>query len=138
MLSRKIIFSWIACTFLMFFLSYTWHGIVLNDFKKISYQKEIFFSFLFLLYVITGFLITISYSMLDNKRNPVMRGFFVGAVTGFIIFLVVFVLGTSFTGRIQPAHITLDFVWQLLEQGSGGMMVGYIFYCFRQREILFD
>ena len=138
MLSRKIIFSWVASTFLMFFLSYTWHGVLLNDFKKISYQKEIFFSFLFLLYVIAGLLITISYSMLDNKRNHLLKGSFVGTVAGFIIFLVVFVLGTSFTGRIQPAHITLDFVWQLLEQGSGGGLVGYIFYYFRQREILFD
>ena len=79
-----------------------------------------------------------AYSQLPDKKNPVWRGTLIGILVGFVIFLIVFVLGTSFASRVDSTHVTIDFLWQLIEQGVSGMVVGYVFYYIEQREMLFD
>ncbi|MDQ3192672.1 MAG: hypothetical protein M3Q58_13850 [Bacteroidota bacterium] len=138
MLSKKIIFSWITSAVLMFSLSYLWHGVVLNDFNKISYSMEVFLSFLSLLYIVLGAVMAFGYSNFGDKKNPFLRGTLIGVAGGFIIFLIVFVLGSSITGQINPVHATLDLTWQLIEQGVGGFAVAFIFNYIEQRELLYN
>jgi hypothetical protein len=138
MLNKKVISSWLFSSILMFALSYLWHGVILNDFNKISYPKPIFFSFLGLLYLISGLLISIAYSFIPDKKNPMLRGCLIGVATGFIMFLIVFVLGTSFKGKINSLHASIDFIWQIIEQGTGGLLVGIVFNYFEKREMFFN
>ncbi|HET6244579.1 MAG: hypothetical protein H0V01_08755 [Bacteroidetes bacterium] len=139
MLSKKIIYSWIAGSILMFGLSYLWHGVVLNDFDKISYSPKIFLSFLSLLYIIIGGLLAFCYSLVADKKHVFLRGILLGVAAGFIIFLIIFVLGSSFkVGQINSLHATLDLIWQLIEQGAAGMAIAYVYHYIEQREILFN
>jgi hypothetical protein len=137
-MKRKIIISWIASSVLMFMLSFLWHGVVLNDFIKISYQKELFLSFLFLLYVALGGLMAFAYSFIHNKKAPLTRGLLLGTAGGFIVFLIVFVLGTSFSGHVNSLYVSMDFIWQMIEQGAGGLVVAGIYARIEQREMMFD
>jgi hypothetical protein len=122
----------------MFSLSYFWHGILLNDFKKIGYSKEIFFPFLILLYLILGLGNAFFYSLFYDKKAPLMRGLLIGLSIGFTVFLLVFVLGTSLTGlSVNSLHVSVDFVWQLFEQSSGSLLIAYIYHYLHQREVLF-
>ncbi len=122
----------------MFSLSYLWHGVVLNDFNNVSDPMEIFLSFLSLLYIILGALMAFAYSFLADKKNPYLRGSLIGIAAGFIIFLIVFVLGASFSGQIHPIHATFDLAWQLIEQGIAGLTIAYIFNYIEQREMLYN
>jgi hypothetical protein len=138
-MKRKHLLSWLIASVLMFSLSYAWHGVVLNDFNKLSYQKELFLSFLTLLYLVIGAAMTFGYSLIHNKKSALARGTLLGVAAGFAIFLVVFVLGTSLTGgRIYALHASIDLIWQILEQAAGGFAIAYVFHYIEQREMIFD
>jgi hypothetical protein len=138
-MSRKLIISWIIASLLMFFLSYLWHGILLNDFRKISYPIEFFIPFLFLLYLILGFGLSFINSIIYDKKKPLLRGALVGIAAGFTVFLIVFVLGTSLSGApINTMHVSVDFIWQIIEQGLGGLITAYVYNHVHQREMIFE
>jgi hypothetical protein len=137
-INRKMLICWGFASVMMFSLSYFWHGIILNDFEKINYPESIFLSFLALLYVILGFIISFGYSLFADKKNPFKSGSIIGVGSGFIIFLIVFVLGTSFTGRINSLYVTIDFLWQMIEQGLAGLLIAYVYQFIEKREMLFD
>ena len=48
----------------------------------------------------------------------------IGAAVGFVVYLLVFILGMSFASR-EMVHIVVDILWQMLEQGLGGLMVSF-------------
>jgi hypothetical protein len=54
-----------------------------------------------------------------------------GIAFGFFIYLIAFVLGISFKGT-GAAHVVVDFIWQMIEQGVGGSVVGLIYMLARR------
>ena len=44
------------------------------------------------------------------------------AAIGFFVFLLIFVLGMSFT-KPGMMHVVVDILWQMFEQGMGGLAV---------------
>jgi hypothetical protein len=57
----------------------------------------------------------------------------IGAATGFAVYLVIFVLGMSFADH-GVMHALVDVVWQMFEQGLGGLAVSLgIIYDMRQQ-----
>jgi hypothetical protein len=138
MFRKKSLIAWFLCSALMFTLSFTWHGIILNDFNKISYQKPLFLAFLALLYILLGFIMAFGFSLISTKKFT-KAGLALGVGAGLIVFLIVFVLGTSLSGgMINPLHASIDFIWQLIEQGAGGFCLGLVYVHYQKREMLFE
>jgi TRAP-type mannitol/chloroaromatic compound transport system permease small subunit len=46
----------------------------------------------------------------------------VGAVVGFMVYLLVFTLGMSFASHALR-HVVVDVLWQMFEQAIGGLLV---------------
>lgn len=123
---RKLFIAWFSALVSMLGLSYLWHGVLLNDLRNINYPQWYFFFLLLLVYSIIAFILTGYFKYSEPKKNFIPRGFFGGAAFGFFLYLVAFTLGVSFKSS-ETKHIVVDFVWQMIEQGIGGMVVSYVF-----------
>lgn len=81
-----------------------------------------------LAYLIIGLGITfavhqaILHEWISLKRGFVLSCVLMGAGVGFIVYLIAYVFGMSFTDR-GLTHMVADAVWQMAEQGIGGLMV---------------
>ena len=128
MLTKRFFISWIASSIVMFALSYVWHGVILTDFSRLSYPKEIFLVFAVFVYLIIGFISAkaIDTKMLENKfkRKPLIKGLISGACLGFTLFVITYVIGVSFSTGSKIENLLLDGCWQTFEQGIGGVVVG--------------
>jgi hypothetical protein len=125
---RKRIFyiAWIVSSIVMFLLSYLWHGMILNDLKNLHYPLEMFLLLAALLYIVLGFGLAFLYNYLNFSRNIKFKGSILGSFTGFVVYLIAFTLGVSF-GSNQLEHVVVDFLWQMIEQGIGGLAVSAVF-----------
>ncbi|MEW6470078.1 MAG: hypothetical protein AB1458_14220 [Bacteroidota bacterium] len=129
MLNKRFFISWIVSSVVMFALSYVWHGILLNDFKMLTIPQGVFLSFAGVAYLLIGALVTRLFSLeyfTKLSRHLFLRGLLVGAVCGFMIFIVTIVTGVSFTKNSTSAFILVDMTWQLIEQAIGGFAVGVV------------
>lgn len=109
----------------MISLSYLWHGIVLNDLRNVNYPQWYFFLLLLLVYGIIAFVLTMGFKYVKPNNNLLFKGFTGGAAFGFFLYLVAFTLGVSFKSG-ETKHVLVDFVWQMIEQGIGGLVVSYV------------
>lgn len=107
-------------------LSYFWHGVLLNDLRNVNYPPWYFFFLLLLVYSIISLILTLGFKYINPTKNLVFKGFLGGAAFGFFLYLVAFTLGVSFKSG-ETKHIVVDFVWQMLEQGVGAVVVAYVF-----------
>lgn len=130
MLSKRFFISWLVSSVAMFLLSYLWHGVFLTDFSRLSYPKEIFLLFAVVVYLIIGFLVSkaIDSKTLSSrfKRKPVVRGMIAGVLIGMACFFVAMVVGISFSTGSKIPNMVLDFTWQIIEQGVGGILAGLV------------
>ncbi len=110
----------------MFALSYVWHGVLLNDYANIRIPMWLYFLLSSIVYVLIGLVISLlfRYTYIPEIKH---RGLLIGASLGFFIYMIAFVLGVSYS-QSSVSHIAVDFVWQMIEQGIGGVSVGL---CYR-------
>ena len=112
----------------MYGLSYVWHGLILRDLDELKVPLGLYLGLSALVYTIVGIVITvlvheaIRHEWISLKRAFPLSSMLVGAVVGFVVYLLVFILGMSFAGS-QTMHIVVDVLWQMLEQALGGLMV---------------
>lgn len=114
----------------MFGVSYLWHGIVLNDFERISYPFEIYLISAGVVYFVLGFLINRIFiaEFLDRySEKAVPRGLLTGIGMGVIVFMSALVFGVSFSSITDPVFLLMDFIWQVVEQTVGGLAVGLVY-----------
>lgn len=112
----------------MYGISYAWHGMFLNDFSRITVDKQFFFLVTAVVYFVIAFAISfITYFVQFLKNNPVLRGLMVGAPVGLLIYLIAFVFGISFYTNPSLTHIAFDCSWQIVEQALGGVVVGFVY-----------
>lgn len=123
----------------MFALSYVWHGIALKDLEELRIPLTLYTVLAGMVYLVIGFGLTIAvhkgieYEFISLKGPFPLTSFGIGAVAGFIVYLMIFVLGLSFADR-GLMHILADSLWQMFEQGLGGLMVSLgIIYDLHQR-----
>lgn len=119
---KRFFISWIVATVIMFTMFYLWHGILLNDFTRISYSLDVFLYLSALVYLVIGLIVAVLNTALEYNKKPYARGIIFGIALGFFIYLIAFVLGVSFYADPKIEHIVLDFVWQMVEQGVGSMI----------------
>ncbi|MBX2979254.1 MAG: hypothetical protein KF905_08175 [Flavobacteriales bacterium] len=123
----------------MFALSYVWHGVILSDLQELGVPKALYLVLSGIVYLVIGFGLTllvhkaIQYEFISLKQAFPVMTMAVGAAVGFFVFLVIFVVGMSFT-KPGVVHIVADVLWQMAEQGIGGLVVSLgIIYDMHQR-----
>ena len=125
---RRFLLPWIASAVLMYGLSYLWHGVALNDLRELRIPLGLYMGLCGLAYLIIGLGITIAthqgiqLNWIGLKQGFPLKGMLVGAVIGFIVFLLAFLFGMSFTDR-GMMYIVVDVFWQMAEQALGGLVV---------------
>lgn len=117
--------SWIFSAIVMFTLFYVWHGIFLNDFKRIQFPLTWFVTFAAFTYLIFGAGIYFLYesSIMKKVRNFLLRGLFCGLIAGFSLFMIATIVHISLTSNLSIKHLMIDCVWQMSEQVIGALVI---------------
>jgi hypothetical protein len=130
MQTRRFFISWILASVVMFILSYTWHGIILNDFARLNYPKTIFLCFTAFAYIVVGLVVV---KMVDMeffkaffRHRQLLKGIVMGMFCGAVFFLIATVIGVRFNSGSVVKNLVFDLVWQMIEQGIGGGVVALV------------
>jgi len=124
-LGLRFYLSWLLSSLVMFTLFYVWHGVFLNDFKRIQFPLfwfQLFAAFTYLLFGIALYLIFES-ALLKKVRNVFVRGVVSGFVLGFTAFMVASIVNISLTRHLSMQHMMIDCIWQMIEQVIGAMVI---------------
>ncbi len=133
MLRRRFFTAWGLSTLVMLALSFTWHGLLLNDLMHVPSPRGLFYLLALVVYVVIAFALTFVYTYLSMGIGIRLKGSLMGLSMGFFIYLIAFVLGISFKGS-GTEHLVVDFLWQMIEQGFGGAVVGTVYYLAKRRD----
>ncbi len=110
-------------------LSYMWHGVMLSDLQELRIPLMLYHVLAGLVYLVLGLVITIGvhkavqYEWISLKRGFPFMASLLAAAIGFFVYLVIFVLGMSFASDHGMMHVVVDVLWQMFEQGVGGLAV---------------
>jgi hypothetical protein len=137
-LRRFILLPTLLATVVMFGVSYLWHGVILKDLQDLQIPLTLYLILSGIVHLCIGLVLTvcthkaIEYEWISLKGPFPLMAFLIGAASGFFVFLVIFILGISFT-KGGVVHVVVDILWQMLEQGLGGLAVSLgIIYDMRQ------
>lgn len=117
--------SWLLGAMSMFGISFVWHGVILNDLMAIPYPLSFFMGLCAIVYLFVSFLIAFSIEYLGIEEQHLPKGVGIGSILGFFLYLIAFTLGVSFQAQ-GTEHIVVNFLWQMIEQGVGGAMIGLV------------
>ena len=128
LIQRRILAPWIASTLVMYGLSYLWHGIALNDLRDLKVPMPLYVLLSTVVYLLIGLALTfgmhqaIQHKWIGIRQGFPLKGLMFGAAFGFVVYLIAFIFGMSFIdGKVM--HILVDVLWQMVEQGMGGLVV---------------
>lgn len=127
---RHILVPFVASALVMFGLSFVWHGIALNDLSELKTPLALYLTLSGLVYLVIGLLMTgmmhfmLAHEWIKLRNGFPFKGLLFGAVVGFMVYLVAFIFGMSFTDH-NMVHVVVDAIWQMVEQGLGGMVVSF-------------
>jgi hypothetical protein len=124
-LGLRFYLSWLLSSLVMFTLFYVWHGVFLNDFKRIQFPLfwfQLFAAFTYLFFGIALYLFFES-ALLKKVRNVFVRGVVSGFVLGFTVFMVASIVNISLTRHLSMQHMMIDCIWQMIEQVIGAMVI---------------
>ncbi len=121
----RFFLSWIISSVVMFSLFYIWHGLFLNDFKRIQFPLSWFVTFAAITYLIfgAGMYFLFESSIMRRVRNVFVRGLICGIIAGFSLFMIATIVNISLTSHLSMKHLLMDCVWQITEQLVGAMVV---------------
>jgi len=121
----RFFISWILSAVTMFTLFYIWHGVFLNDFKRIQFPITWFMTFAALTYLIFGAGIYFLYEshLMKKFENIFLRGIVCGLVSGISLFMIATVINISLTSHLTMRHLMVDCIWQISEQTVGVMVL---------------
>ncbi len=125
MMNQKLLYSWLSATSVMFVLSYFWHGYLLNDLDQVSQPIPVFLALAAVVYLVIGLAVAFVFQALNIEEKIITKGITFGVAVGFFLYLIAYVLGVSFKAD-GVEHIVIDFAWQMVETGAGGLVVAVI------------
>lgn len=134
--NKKFFITWIVSAIFMYAMSFVWHGVILNDLARLTYPKDVFLSLAAFAYLGLGFALAIVIHFIAYKKYRFIRGFVFGIPLGLFVYLIAFVFGISFNATPQLAHVIVDLIWQVTEQGLGGFVGAsvYSIVAFQEKE----
>lgn len=126
--------SWILSALTMFILFYVWHGVFLNDFKRIQFPLAWFVTFAAFTYLIFGAGIYFLFESQIMKwfENPFLRAVVCGVIAGFSLFMIATIVNISLTKHLSKQHLLVDCIWQMTEQCMGALTVVAMKYLIRE------
>jgi hypothetical protein len=132
-LGTRFFISWILCAITMFTLFYAWHGLFLNDFKRIQFPLSWFITFAVFTYFIfsAGIYFLFESQIMKWFDNLWLRGLTCGVIAGFSFFMIATIVNISLTKNLSTSHLLIDCVWQIAEQTFGAMIVVVLKYVIR-------
>lgn len=116
--------AWILTFVFLYGLSYTWHGVILNDLSRVTYPTNVFLLMVGAVYFCISFVITFLAQVLPFEKKMHIKGLMVGAPLGLFIYLIAFVFGISFYSNPTLVHVLFDLAWQTFEGAIGGIVSG--------------
>lgn len=121
----RFFLSWILSAIVMFVLFYLWHGVFLNDFKRIQFPLTWFITFAAFSYLLFGAGIYFLFESQVMKKfdNLFVRGLVTGIIAGFSLFMIATVINISLTKHLSANHLLVDCAWQMSEQAIGAMIM---------------
>lgn len=128
LLRRHILLPALLSAAVMYLFSWLWHGLALRDLEELTIPHTLYFSLAGLVYLALGFILTfavhtsIQHEWISLKQGFPLAASLIGTVAGFFVYLVIFVLGMSFA-KSGMVHVVVDVLWQMFEQGLGGLAV---------------
>jgi hypothetical protein len=124
-LGFRFFLSWIFSAIVMFALFYVWHGIFLNDFKRIQFPLSWFVTFAAFTYLIfgAGMYLMFESGIMKKFKNFFLRGLICGLIAGFSLFMIATIVNISLTRHLSMQHLMMDCIWQMSEQSVGAMVV---------------
>ncbi len=131
----RLLIATILSAIVMFALSYYWHGVLLNDLRYISYDKNLFFGLLAIAYLAIGGALSFVLMVYKPEERRVLKHVSIAIASGFLVYLLAFVLGVSFSGK-GLEHTVVNFLWQMIEQGIGGFCISAYYIIAHRREKL--
>lgn len=111
----------------MFGISYLWHGVALRDVQDLKVSLETYLLVSGGIYLVLGFLVTMFIHHAIQREWISMKHLFpfkcmvFGGLVGVGVFVVLILTGITFAEH-GALHLVVDLVWQVLEQGIGGLM----------------
>jgi hypothetical protein len=136
---RHTLLPWLWSAITMFALSFLWHGVILKDLQELKIPLTLYLVLSGIVYLLLGLTITVATHKAIEHEWVSLKGpfplmvFLIGAAIGFVVYLLIFVLGMSFA-KNEVVHIVVDILWQMVEQGLGGFVVSLgLIYDMRQR-----
>ncbi|MFT3885703.1 MAG: hypothetical protein QM724_09805 [Flavobacteriales bacterium] len=128
MFKRRFLLPWSLSALVMLALSNLWHGLILNDLADLKVPIGLYLGLSLLVYVLIALGLTVAvqqalhHEWISLQRGFPWMGFLAGTIVGFTVYLVAFIFGMSFTSH-KLVHVVVDVLWQMVEQGVGGMAV---------------
>lgn len=128
LLQRRILVPWIASSLVMLGLSFLWHGLALNDLRDLKIPMGLYGVLSSVVYLLIGLGLTfgmhqaLHHQWIGIRQGFPLKGLMFGAIFGFLVYLIAFIFGMSFIDR-KVMHILVDVLWQMVEQGLGGLVV---------------
>lgn len=124
-LNIRFFLSWILTSLVMFVLFYLWHGVFLNDLKRIQFPISWFITFAAVTYLVlgAGMYFLFESRLLKSVKNFLVRGLFCGLTTGLTVFMMATIVNISITKQLSINHLLIDCSWQVIEQMLGAMVV---------------
>ncbi|MBZ0206969.1 MAG: hypothetical protein K8H89_11640 [Flavobacteriales bacterium] len=109
-------------------ISYAWHGLALTDISDLRVDPWLYLGLSSLAYLCIGLILTltihflIAREWLSLKTAFQLKAMLVGGGVGVLVYLVMLLSGLSFASH-GIEHVVVDLIWQIIEQGIGGLMV---------------
>ena len=132
--------GWLVSALGMFGLSYLWHGVFLNDYKRINFPFGMYMLMAAVTYLVIGLVLSRAFIVkyFDRiSRHPLLRGPAIGLFCGIIVFVIATTVQitnpgeygsiVTFNTGYDPKFFLLDLMWQGLEQSAGGFLVGLVY-----------
>ncbi|MCW3077629.1 MAG: hypothetical protein JWO32_2238 [Bacteroidetes bacterium] len=134
-LGKRFFISWILSALTMFTLFYIWHGVFLNDFKRIQFPLTWFVTFAAFTYLIFSAAIYFLFEARIMKwfDNIWVRGLVCGLVSGFSFFMIATIVNISITKNLTKEHLIVDCVWQMVEQSFGVLTMVILKYAIHEK-----
>ncbi|MBP6575322.1 MAG: hypothetical protein KA230_12805 [Flavobacteriales bacterium] len=131
---RRFLVSWLPAAIIMFAMSFVWHGVALHDLEELRIPLPLYLVLAGVVYLILAAVLALGidraivHGVIGLRMGFPFKAMGVGALLGFVVYLVVFIMGMSFA-KHNAVHVVVDVLWQMLEQGVGGLVVslGIIF-----------
>jgi len=134
---KRFVISVLVSAFVMFIFSFFWHGIILNDFKNISYNFNLFVFLSVVVYIVIAMALNFVIYFIKSGEHIFGKPLLAGAAFGFFIYLVVFVIGLSYHTR-GIEHTVIDFGWQMVEQAIGAVAVAFCYRVYHRIDTVHD